>query len=377
MNYAIVYDRVNKFGGAERVLSALGKLYPGVPLFTSVYDASDATSWARSFHIRTTFLQHIPFARKHHEWLVGLMPIAFESLNIPDDINIVISVSSAEAKSIITRPDTVHICYCLTPTRFLWSGYETYQMYPGWGRGNALASLFLRFTVDTLRRWDLFAATRPDYYVAISSRVKKRIETYYHRKVDAVIYPPVDTDFFVPKKTYKKSTNDHDYYITVSRLVGYKRIDLLIDAFNYLHKHLYIVGTGNDLKRLTRRAGSTIRFITEKLTDTKLREYYQECRAFVYAADEDFGIAMAEAQSCGKPVIAYRESGASEIIDEGNTGVLYNSQTPESFIEALKVFEGKTYDESVCRRNALRFSRQSFLAQIQTFINQKGNSKTI
>lgn len=358
MKVAIVYDRVNKFGGAERVLSSLHALWPDAPLYTAVYDPVNA-SWANIFRVIPSFLNSVPFARTHHEWFAWATPMAFESFSF-DAFDVVISVTSAEAKSIITKPGTVHICYCLTPTRYLWSGSSSYDGV-SIGLPSFLSSRALMALQPTLRRWDLVGSSRPDYYVAISRRVMRRIKQYYQRPVSTVIYPPVDTKKFVPK--HKEKTGD--YYLTVSRLVGYKRVDLVIDAFNELGWPLIVIGDGWERRRLEKKAKRNIRFITRHLTDDELVDYYQNCRAFVFAGDEDFGLVAVEAQSCGKPVIAYKESGIEEIVVDGKTGALFGEQTSSSCIEALKRHEPEWYDRKLCEKNAKKFSVERFQKEMQ------------
>lgn len=366
MKVALVYDRVNKIGGAERVLTALHELWPDAPLFTSVFDPKKAP-WAKSFTIKTAFLQHIPFAKNYHEFFPWLTPFAFGSLSF-DEYDVVISVTSAEAKGIITKPNTMHICYCLTPTRYLWSGVPIYKKNTGFGIFHAFVKFMYSLWLPTLRYWDFVVSQRPDYYVAISQRVKGRIENYYKRTVDKVVYPPVDTDFFQPSGNKKESG---DYYLLVSRLVPYKRADIVVEACTRLKKPLVVVGEGIERRRLQRRAGPTVRFIHRDLTDNELLRYYRYCRAFLYAGDEDFGIVAAEAQSCGKPVIAYAQSGMSEIIQEGKTGLTFTSQSIKGLEEAITQFEKMRFLASQCRRNALRFQKNTFKKEIKEFIDQK------
>lgn len=364
MNLALVYDRVNKFGGAERVLLALHEIWPSAPLYTAFYDRQSA-SWANDFTIYSSFANAFPLASRHHELYPWLAPFAFESFNF-DGRDVVLSVTSAEAKDILTKPETLHVCYCLTPTRYLWSGYESYKRHP-------LFSLFLSLFGNRLRAWDSYFSSRPDVYIAISSLVKERIEQYYHREVSAIIHPPVDTETFIPSSSIRPRYLPKEYFLVVARLVPYKRIDLLIRAFNRMRLPLVIVGNGSESLYLHKLAGSTITFIHEKLTDEKLLEYYQHCDAFVFAGEEDFGIAAAEAQSVGKPVIAYRRSGIADIVTE-KTGVLFDDQTEESIIEAVRVFQNKRFDPTECRSRALKYSKHAFQQNMRSFINKTKKS---
>ncbi|MFZ2025163.1 MAG: glycosyltransferase [Microgenomates group bacterium] len=361
MKVALVYDRVNKIGGAERVLGTLHELFPNAPLYTAVYDPKGAP-WARVFHVIPSFINRIPFARRHHEFFPWLTPLAFQSFDF-SAFDLVISVTSAEAKNIHTPPPTVHLCYCLTPTRYLWSGFATYA------RDHAMLSFFFRLWAPVLKHWDLNAARRPDRYVAISNRVRQRIETYYMRKADCVIYPPVETSKFTKKKQTKKGT----YYLFVSRLVPYKRADIVIAACNRLHLPLVVIGCGSEYQSLQKMASPSVQFITKYLTDSELLGYYQNCRAFLFAGDEDFGIVAAEAQSAGKPVIAYRESGVAEIVVDGKTGVLYDEQTPDGLMRAITKFETLGITESACRRQAEKFSVKRFKEEMTAYINKMVN----
>lgn len=358
MKIALVYDRVNKFGGAERVLLALHDIWPDAPLFTAVYDKKRA-AWANVFRVYPSFLQHVPLARQHHELFPWLTPMAFESFSF-DDFDVVLSVTSAEAKDIITKPGTVHICYCLTPTRYLWSGAKEYLSNSG-----SIASSILRWMTPVLKQWDLIGAARPDQYLAISKRVQRRIEIYYHRHVDAVIYPPVDTKRFVPG-----SGPLGDYFLVVSRFVPYKRLDIIIDAFNTLGWPLKVIGSGWTKSDLLRRANQNIEFIGAHLTDAELVAYYQRCRAFVFAGEEDFGIVSLEAQACGRPVVCYRQSGMAETVVEGRTGIFFDHQTPESLVDALQKLTHAWYDSDSCRSNAERFDTKHFTVNIKRSVER-------
>lgn len=360
MKIAFVYDRVNKWGGAERVLLALHKIWPAAPLFTAVYDPGRA-GWAHVFNVHPSFLQRVPFAKNHHEWFPWATPMAFESFDF-SGYDVVLSVASAEAKSIITKPGTMHVCYCLTPTRYLWSAQKDYE-------GLGLAGKVLRMFAPTLRKWDEVAASRPDYYIAISDTVKNRIKQYYHRDVAGVIYPPVDGEKF-------RADKSDGYFLCVARLVGYKRVDLIIDAFNQLGWPLVVVGEGRDKSRLMRRAGKNIRF-EGIVSDEALINLYARCHAFVYAGEEDFGLAAVEAQACGKPIVAYGRGGIAEIVKPGKTGELFEEQTVDSFVHALKTVQRRWYDSALCQKNAERFSRARFAREMKEAVTRLYNKKTV
>ncbi len=362
MKVAIVYDRVNKWGGAERLLLALHTIWPDAPLYTAVYDKQGAP-WANIFDVRTSFLQHIPFVRRHHELLASFTPCAFESFSF-DPYDVVISVTSAEAKGIITKPHTCHICYCLTPTRYLWSGYQSYIENPGLGIWDGLAGTILPRIVSPLREWDTRAAQRPDYYLAISNHVADRIKIYYNRKDEGVIYPPVDV---LPRLPGSVASG---YYLAVSRLVGYKRLDIIIDACNKLQLPLVIIGDGLDKSRLQSLAGPTIRFVTQYLTDAELAAYYGRCRALIITADEDFGITAVEAIALGVGVIGYSQSGISEVVMDGKTGILFGSQTTESLLRALKKFDTMHFDTIEQEKTTKKFTGDRFNKEMQLMVEK-------
>jgi len=340
MKVALVYDRLNKWGGAERILLALHKLFPQAPLYTSVYDKKKAP-WADVFNVKTSFLQNFPLAT-HHELYASLMPLAFESFNF-DEFDLVISVTSEAGKSIITKPQTKHICYCLTPTRYLWSGYDEYFKNP-------LLKILSKPVVLYLKFWDKIAAQRPDEYIAISKEVQGRISKYYDRN-STVVYPSIEI------QNYEKESRD--YFLIVSRLVSYKKIDLAIEAFNKLKLPLKIIGTGMEINRLKKMAGPTIEFLGY-LTDKELVEYYSGCRALIFPGFEDFGLTILEAQSFGKPVIAFKGGGALETVIEGKTGIFFNKPNIESLTKAIRQFDNLVIDPKACTEQARRFDFEQF-----------------
>ncbi|OGG09903.1 hypothetical protein A2154_01570 [Candidatus Gottesmanbacteria bacterium RBG_16_43_7] len=369
MKVALVYDRVNKYGGAERMLEALGEIWPQAPLYTAVYDPEKAP-WARRFKIIPSFLQNIPLAPSHHEFLAWATPLAFTAFDF-SGYDVVISVTSAEAKNIITKPGTLHICYCLTPTRYLWSGYEHYLAQPGLGFSGRFATSVLKSFIGILRRWDLIASHRPDVYVAISLAVSDRIKNYYGYESPAVIYPPVDTDIFKITNSVSPGRTLIQPYLTVGRLVAYKRFDLVISAFNQLKWNLLVIGTGRDAARLKKLAGPTIKFIDHHLTDAELVNYYNQSRGFVFGGIEDFGIVAAEAQACGLPVICPRGSGMAEVVADKKSGVLFDRQDTASLISALRTCQKTNYDRADCRQQALNFSKTKFIKNFRNFVTRE------
>lgn len=354
MRIALVYDRINKFGGAEQVLLSLHRLYPEAPLYTAVYDPAGAP-WAKVFpQVIPSFLQHLPWAKNHHELYPWLTPLAFESFNF-NDFDVVISVTSAEAKAIITSPKTLHLCYCLTPTRYLWSHRKEYLSEPGLGRW--LAPLQRR-----LQQNDLVYSRRPDTYVAISKTVQTRIKKYYGRE-STVIYPPVETKKFHSVTVSQKG----DYFLIVSRLVAYKRIDLAIRAFNRLKLPLVIVGQGRDKPRLRRLAGPTIQF-TGWVSEAELIGYYQHCQALIMSQEEDFGITGVEAQAAGRPVISLARGGATETVIDNQTGILFKETTVDSLTGAVKQSEKRHWEPKLMIEQAKKFDQAVFLHKFKNLV---------
>jgi glycosyltransferase involved in cell wall biosynthesis len=357
MKVALIYDRVNKWGGAERVLLALHKIFPDAPLYTSVYN-QEKTPWAKVFTVKTSFLQNFPKASTSHEFYAALMPLAFESFNF-DEFDLVISITSEAAKGIITKPKTLHVCYCLTPTRYLWSGYKDYFRSP-------IFRFISKPIVAYLRSWDKIAAQRPDKYIAISSEVKNRIKKYYQRD-SAIIYPPL----MMAGKSQNDSKTSGDYFLLVSRLTNfYKRVDIAIKACTKLNLPLKIVGEGIDQESLKRIAGPTVEFLGN-LTDEELASYYRNCKALIFPGLEDFGLTMVEAGSFGKPVVAFRGGGSLDIVREGVTGDFFNEQTPESLMTVLKSFNDKRYNTKSCKENSERFSFERFEESFKNFLESK------
>ncbi|MFC1646852.1 glycosyltransferase [Patescibacteria group bacterium] len=371
MKVAFVYDRVNKFGGAERVLLALHEIWPKAPLYTAFYDRKNA-SWSSVFDVRPSIANSIPLAKNNHELFAWITGFSFEQFCF-DEYDVVISITSAEAKSIITKHNTLHVCYCLTPTRYLWSGHDEYIDNPSMGISSNMASWGLKRSARLLRKWDMIASSRPDKYIAISNIVKDRIIKYYKRNVDSIIYPPVDLEIFNNQKSKNLTTSD--YYLTVSRFVGYKRLDIIIDAFNKLGWPLVVIGSGKNEKTLKNKSASNIKFIDSRLTDSNLVNYYYSCKAFVFAGSEDFGLVAVEAQSLGKPVIAYANSGISDIVIDEVTGLLFKKQNSTSLINALKRSKYLEFDKLKCQKNAARFGKSVFKRSFFDFIEKSYQNK--
>jgi glycosyltransferase involved in cell wall biosynthesis len=312
----------------------------------------------RSWDIRTSFMDRLPFVKRYHQPFLPLYPLAFESFDFTG-YDLVISNKSGFCHGVITSPDTLHICYCLTPTRFLWD----YSGYAERERLRRLARLALPPFLNYLRLWDRAAADRVDHFVAISRTVQRRIAKYYRRD-SAIIHPPVDTSKFTP------GDSRDDYFLIVSRLVPYKRIDLAVRAFNELGLPLVIIGDGRDRDSLRALARPNIKFLGH-VPDEKIGDYFARCRAFILPGQEDFCIAPVEAQAAGRPVIAYAAGGALDTVREGVTGNFFHEQTPEALIKAIKEFDETGYAPAVIRRHAERFDKRVFKERISEFIKEK------
>lgn len=340
---AFVYDRVNKWGGAERVLLALHEIFPNAPLFTAVYDSEFAV-WARVFpQIIPSFLQNFPLAKNHHELYPWLTPIAFETFRF-DDYDIVISVTSADAKGIITKPETFHLCYCLTPTRYLWSHADVYETAK---YGPVFAYL---------KHWDRIASHRPDAYIAISKTVQNRISIFYNLS-SSVVYPPVDVDKFNNQTDNWKPITDN-YFLWVGRLVAYKRAQLVVETFNDLQLPLVVIGLGLLANKLQKVANKNI-YLLGYQPGEELARYYQHAKALVFFHEEDFGIVPVEAMSVGTPVIGLNRGGVSETVIHGVTGHLIED-SQEQLKNAILYFNRAGFDSQAIKDHAQKFAKDRF-----------------
>jgi glycosyltransferase involved in cell wall biosynthesis len=366
MKVALVYDRINKWGGAERLLLGLHSIFPDAPLYTLVYDKSKA-AWAKVFpKVYTSFLQHLPFAKSAHEFFPWLAPIAFETFDFRH-YDLVITLTSAEAKGIITGPNTIHLCYCLTPTRYLWHDYFLYLKNPGFGSFDPIIRLIIPLFAFQMRQIDQISATKPDHYFAISQEVRKRIIKYYRQNDAEIIYPFVDTNLFNISRYPISVPKENDFFLIVSRFVGYKNIDLPIRVFNKLGKRLFIIGCGNQEKYLRKISNSNITFLGE-LTDEELVSYYQNCRALIFSGNEDFGLSSLEVQACGKPVVAFAKGGALETVVNNQTGIFFFEKTENGLMRAIEKLERTKFNPDICRRNALRFSLKKFQSKFKEMV---------
>ena len=356
MNIALVHDWLTNVAGAERVLLTLHEIYPEAPIYTSVFDPKKAKPFA-DLNIKTSVLQKFPLLKKHRELLVPLTPFAFENINL-SKYDVVISSTTFAAKGVITKPETVHICYCHTPTRYLWMP----ELDPRSDSGNF--SWLRKKIRPKLLEWDKAAAQRVDYYISNSDYTGRRIKKFYNRN-SVTVYPPVDVNRF--KIAGADRVKDH--YLFVSRLVGYKRCDIVVEAFNKLGLPLKIIGSGPEKKRLQKIAKSNIEFLGF-LSDDELRKYYEEAKAFIFAAEEDFGIVPVEAMSAGRPVIAFGRGGAKETVVPGITGEFFENQSWESLAEVVKTFNHDKYNPETIRKHAKQFSEERFKKEFRATVEK-------
>ena len=364
MKVALVHDYLNQMGGAERVVMAFHQMFPEAPIYTSIYDPQRVDPAFQEMDIRTSFMQKFPLVTRHHQPYLPFYPFAMESLDLRD-YELVLSSSSAFGKGVITRPGTMHICYCHTPMRWCWN----YREYVEREQLGGMARRVLPLLITGLRVWDQVSAMRVDHFIANSPVVAERIQKYYRRDA-VVIPPPVEVSRF----SFDPDIEVEDYFLIISRLIPYKRIDLAIEACNRLRLPLVIIGAGRDLERLKRRAGPTIRFLG-RLSDQEVLHYYARCRALLFPGEEDFGITPLEAQACGRPVIAYGSGGALASVVEGITGVFFYEQTVDSLATALASFDERRYEPQTIRSHALEFDMPRFHRRILQFIEAKMNER--
>jgi glycosyltransferase involved in cell wall biosynthesis len=363
MRIAIVHERLITFAGSEQVLEQLLQLFPQAELF-SLLEYLPAVDRSRIQHksVHTSFLQRLPLAKQHYRRYLPLMPLAIEQLDL-SGYDLVISSSNAVAKGVITGPDQLHICYCHSPIRYAWDLQHQYLQESGLDRG--VAGALARLVLHWIRIWDAHTANGVDVFVANSQFIARRIWKCY-RRPSTVIYPPVHVDQFTV------GTEKEDYFLTVSRLVPYKRVDLIVEAFSQRPDlRLVVIGEGPERGRIQAKAGANIEFLGYQSQEV-VRTYMQRARAFVFAAQEDFGIVSIEAQACGTPVIAYGRGGSTETVIPGETGLWFPDQTAASLLEALKVFETTPLPFSVTtlRQHAEQFAVPRFREQLLNLVDQ-------
>lgn len=361
LKVAIVCDWLTGIGGAERVVLELHHLYPDAPIYTSQYSPAKI-DWFKDADVRTTWLQRLPSSLK--KFLPLLRAWAFSHLDL-SEYDLVISSSGAEAKGVKTGPNTMHICYCHSPTHYYWIRHDEYLEKPGFPRGfNWLARLGLRLLVNPLKRWDRRAAKRPDYFIANSTHTRDMIKRYYKRDA-TVIFPPVEVERFKLPSNVKPPLRHG--FVVAGRQTPYKRFDLAIEACNELKVPLIAIGDGPDHARLEKLAGRSTTFLTNS-TDFELAGHFQSAIGYIMPNMDDFGIVAVEAMAAGTPVIAYNKGGALDYVTPGKTGLFFERQTIKQLSEALETVMNKSFDHAAIQQEAERFSVEAFVQNMKAYI---------
>lgn len=362
MKVALVHDFLVKMGGAERVLEVLADMYPDAPIYTLLYDEEKCGWFFPPERVRPSFLQKFPdFIRKRQRYLFPLMPRAIESFDL-SEFDLIISSSNAYAHGVLTPSHALHVCYCHSPMRYTWDYAHEYMEEQNVG---SVKEFFASRLIHGVRFWDQVAADRPDVYIANSEHVQKRIKKYYRQDAE-VIYPPVRTDDF------RAAAEHEDYFLIVSALTPFKKIDRAVQLFNKIQKRLVVIGGGAQEEYLKAIAGSTVDILGRK-DDETVKEFLKNCRAYVMPAEEDFGIAPVEAMACGKPVLAYGKGGVLETVIPGKTGELFYEPTLAAMEDALGrlIVNEPQYKPATIRRHALQFSEKTFTERFKGHVDEK------
>ena len=354
MKIALVHDDFCQLGGAERLFEEIARIYPNAPIYTSLVNWDKLPQSVDKRRIHTSFMQRIPFAKKFYKLMLPLYPFAFESFNF-DDFDLVLSSTTRFAKAIVTKPQTIHICYINSIPRFLYSQKQHYL--------SSFWSFILSPYLSWLTNWDKAISKRPDFYIANSKNVQNQIKKTYSSN-SGVVYPFVDTDFFKPKKT----TNNKSYYLIVTRLVKWKKIEIAIRASNQLGFNLKLVGSGSNESSLRAQSKSNKVEFLSNVTKEELRGLYQNAKALIVTQEEDFGIAQIEAQACGTPVIAYAKGGSTETVVSDKTGLFFKDQTEKSLKDAIIAHSRLKWESDTCRKNALKFSKRLFRENLTSVV---------
>lgn len=360
MKLALVHDWLNQIGGAEDVLAELVDMYPERPVFTSIYAPETMPAAYKTWDIRTLWLDRMPAIHTRHQPYLPLYPMAWGGLDL-SEFDVVLSNKSGFCHGFQKGPATMHVCYCLAPTRYVWQ-FELYIAREGLGRGVSLA---LQPLINLLRRWDYAAAQRVDHFIAISTEIQERIKTYYDRD-SVIIYPPVDTERFAQAAVTSPDDVD-DYFLIVSRLIPYKRIDLAVQAATRLGVRLKIGGRGRDLERLKSMAGETVEFLGY-VPDDALPDLMARAKAFIFPGLEDFGITPVQSQAAGRPVIAYAGGGALDTVIPGMGGEHFHTPTVDDLAQVMASFDATRYQPQQMQAHARKFDSRLFRDQLDGFI---------
>lgn len=366
MKIAIVHDWFVTYAGSERVVEQMLEVYPEADLFSLVdFIPEGERAFLKNKRVITSFIQNLPFAKKRYRQYLPLMPLAIEQFDL-SGYDLIITSSHAVAKGVLTGPDQLHLCMCYSPIRYAWDLQHQYLQESNLTKG--LKGWIAKIILHNIRKWDYRTSNGVDDFIAISRFIERRIWKVYRRE-SKVIYPPVDVSAFSLHKSKE------DFYLTASRMVPYKKIDLIVEAFSHLpDKKLFVIGDGPDFEKIRSIATSNVTIMGYQSFEV-LKDYMQRAKAFIFAAEEDFGIAPLEAQACGTPVIAYGKGGVLETIHglkhQTPTGVHFNEQTTSSLIESIQIFEEeqKRITTSACRENAMRFSPERFQSELKIYVD--------
>lgn len=362
---AIVHDWLVTYAGSERCVESFTNIWQDADLFTLVdfLDDEERKIILKEKEASTSFIQNLPFAKNKFRSYISLFPYAIEQFDL-SRYDLIISSSHAVAKGVLTHQNQLHICYCHTPIRYAWDFYYQYLQNSGLDKG--IKGIILKQILHKIRIWDVVSSNRVDYFIANSNYIAKRIKKIYNRE-SHVINPPVDIEKF--SCCYEKE----NYFLAASRMVPYKKMDLIVEAFNKMpDKKLIVIGDGEDFEKIKSNASRNIEFLGYQKSED-LRKYMQKAKAFVFAAEEDFGITVVEAMSCGTPVIALNKGGTAETVEHEKTGILFNNQTPDDIKDAVNLFERKEnlFDPGKLNESVKKYSRDQFEKNIKQFVESK------
>ena len=359
MRIAVVHDYFTQLGGAEKVAEEMFQMFPSASLFSTVAFRDQMPERLRNLKVKTSWMQSLPGIRRYYRLYFLLYPFAASSLDL-SNYDLVLSSSSGYVKGVAAARDAMHVCYCHTPMRWVWNfdGYSKRESM------SATMKVALQGMTTLLRQWDIGASRQPDHFIANSKVVAERIQRAYGRTAE-VIHPPIDVDRF------QTADDVGDYYMVLSRMVSYKRLDLAIEACTRLKRNLVVVGTGPQRAALESSAGPTVRF-AGRLPDREVAHLAARCRALLFPGEEDFGMAPLEVAAAGRPTIAYRAGGATETVLDGETGVFFDEQSPESLMEAIEKFERIDWSSTTIRRHAEQFTVPVFRSRLARFLERVG-----
>ncbi len=360
LKIAIVCDWLTVFAGAERVVLEMHQLFPSAPIYTTLYDAKNCPQFKEAV-VHESGLRWIPGARRFHRALLPWMPKAFERMDL-DEYDIVISSSHSASKGVITRPETLHVSYCHSPMRYVWDQSHDYQK--SFGRFRPFQFIY-KPILHRIRMWDRLAAERVDAFVVNSAYIGERVKKYYGKE-STVIHPPVDLHYFSSLPT---ETEKENFYLSVGRLIPYKRVDLAIEACRQLGRPLKIIGEGPELASLKKRAGPQVEFLG-KISDEELRNHYRKAKGLIFPAMEDFGIVPLEAMACGTPVLAYGKGGALETVKAGKSGLFFEEQTVPALVKTMEQFETMAWDSEKVRTEVESFASARFKSELRHFLEK-------